>query len=107
MCENDNFLELLAPDIFVAIHISNYTKVPVVGKVLEVNENDFKIHYWQGSYSKPWKQHVLMHKKKSVPWTAVLPQQSIILCGFQLDENFKLPECSRKHLKRWYHEHRK
>lgn len=44
--------------------------------------------------------------RESTPWTDVLPKRSIILCDFELDDNSKLPESSRKYLKRWYREER-
>ena len=88
--------------IFVAVHISNCRKVPVIGKVVELYEDEFKIHYWKGAYSKAWVQNLVKRGKESIPWTDVLPKQSIILCGFELDDECKLPENSRKYLKRWY-----
>ena len=86
------------------MHISNCRKVPVIGKVVELYEDDFKIHYWKGVYSKAWVQNLVKRGKESIPWTDVLPKQSIILCGFELNDECKIPENSRKYLKRWHRE---
>ena len=40
----DNCLEKIEVGTFVAVHLANYEKVPVIGKVLEVSENMVKIH---------------------------------------------------------------
>ena len=39
---------------FVAVHLVNYDKVPVIGKVLEVSEDMVKIRYWKGSFKGKW-----------------------------------------------------
>ena len=46
----DDCLESIEVGKFVAVHLANYDKVPVIGKVLEVNEDMIKIHYWKGSF---------------------------------------------------------
>ena len=40
----DNCLEKIEVGMFVAVHLANYEKVPVIGKVLEESENMVKIH---------------------------------------------------------------
>ena len=40
----DNCLEKIEEGTFVAVHLANYYKVQVIGKVLEVSENMVKIH---------------------------------------------------------------
>ncbi|CAB4023645.1 Hypothetical predicted protein [Paramuricea clavata] len=81
-------------------------KMPVIGKVVEVLEEEFTIHYWKGSYAKPWEPHLLKNGKEITPWSDVLPKQSIIICDFHLDSENKLLENTRKYLKRWYQEER-
>ena len=44
-------------------------------------------------------------KEGKLPWTDILPKQSIIMCSFKLDESHKLLENTRKFLKRWYRDH--
>ncbi|CAB4023294.1 Hypothetical predicted protein, partial [Paramuricea clavata] len=79
----DDILMALAPGVFVAVYLSNYKKMPVIGKVVEVLEEEFTIHYWKGSYAKPWEPHLLKN-----------------------DSENKLLENTRKYLKRWYREER-
>ena len=49
----------------VAILIKNFKKVPVIGKVLKVEDELFQLHYWEGSYLKPRKPQLLRTKEKS------------------------------------------
>jgi hypothetical protein len=103
----DDILMALAPGVFVAVYLSNYKKMPVIGKVVEVLEEEFTIHYWKGSYAKPWEPHLLKNGREITPWSSdVLPKQSIIICDFHLDSENKLLENTRKYLKRWYQEER-
>ena len=48
----DDCLENIEVGKIVAGHLVNYDKVPVIGKVLEVNEDMVKIHYWKGSFKR-------------------------------------------------------
>ena len=43
----DDCLEKIEVGKFAAVHLANYDKVPVIGKVLEVSESMVKIHYWK------------------------------------------------------------
>ena len=43
----DDCLENIEVGKFAAVHLANYDKVPVIGKVLEVSESMVKIHYWK------------------------------------------------------------
>ena len=81
--------------------------MPVIGKVEEVYENKFKINYWKGGYGKAWEEHLVMRGRLTIPWSDVLPKQSVILCGFELDNDNKHQGNSRKFLKHWYVEERK
>ena len=68
----------------------------------------FKIHYWVGGYSKQWKEHSVVRKGRGiVPWEDTLPKTSVILCGFELDENSKLLQSTRRYLKKCYKEQKK
>ena len=46
----DDCLENIELGKFVAVHLANYDKVPVIGKVLQVNGDNIKIHYWKVSF---------------------------------------------------------
>lgn len=104
--ESDQYLDALQTGVFVAVNISNYNKFPVIGKVTEVNENDFNLEYWQGSYSKSWRPHLVTVNKEKLPWSDKLPKSSVILCNFDLIENGMLQESTRKFLKRWKQQNR-
>ena len=41
----DDCLENIKVKKFVAVRLPNYDKVPVIGKVLELNEDMVKIHH--------------------------------------------------------------
>ena len=99
MTEIDDYLRDLRAGVFVAAHISNYKKFPVIGKVIHAHEREFVIEYWQGSHNKPWYPHLITRSKKNIAWSDTLPKQSTILCDFLLDENGKLQEVTRKFLK--------
>ena len=100
-------MDALCPGVFVAVYISNYKKRPVIGKVVEVGENNFTLNYWKGTYSTPWCPHTVKSRQGEVSWKDTLPKQSIILCAFELDENNKLHENARKFIKHWYREEAK
>ena len=106
--EVDNYLDDLVPGCLVAVLILNSKKNPVVGKVLEIiDDSTFKIHYWKGSYNKPWQPHMVKDGNQQKPWTDVLDKRSIILCAFELDEENKLQGNSRKYLRNWHNEQTK
>ena len=97
-------MQALAPGVFVAVHIINYKKRPVIGWVTEVHENEFEVNYWKGGYNAAWQPHMVRSKEGEIPWSDILPKQSIIICAFELDENNHLFENTRKFTKRWYRE---
>lgn len=93
--------------MLVAVHISNYKKKPVIGKVIEVCDHEIKLHYWKGTYSTAWQPHMVKCNKEIKPWTENLPKHSVIICAFEFDENNKLLENTRRYLKRWYRDQAK
>ena len=50
MLASDDFLDRIEVGSFVAVNLSNYDKIPVIGKVLQINNDTVKIHYWKGSF---------------------------------------------------------
>jgi len=46
----DDVLERLQVGCFVAVYLENYDKAPAIGNVVSVEEDNFQIHYWKGSY---------------------------------------------------------
>jgi hypothetical protein len=82
----------------VAIAQSN-SKPPVIGKVLEVTEDTFKLCYWKGSWRKEW----MPWKVGNELWVSdELPKSSIILVDFQFDSTGKLQSGTKKYLRREY-----
>ena len=98
----DDFLATLQVSCFVALYFANYDKLPCIGKVLAVEEDNFKVHYWKGTYCGKWTpQHV--PRQKSRPWVEILPKSCIVCSSFELTEDNKLIKPStRKFLKERY-----
>ena len=96
----DHCLEEITVGSFVAVHIENYDKVPVIGNVLEVKEDSVRMHYWKGSYKGKWKPQNAPRSQS--PWEDELPKTCIILCFFSLTEGDKLLHSTRKHLQQEY-----
>ena len=85
---------------FVAVHLANYDKMPVIGEVLEVNGDNITIHCWKGSFKgKGSPQDV---PRRWTPWVDELPKTCIILCLFSLTEDNKLLPSTRRHLQDEY-----
>ena len=75
-------------------------KVPVIGQVLEVEEESIKIHYWQGSFKGKWRPQNA--PRTWSPWIDELPKTCIILCSFSLSHDNKLLPATRKYLQQEY-----
>ena len=103
--EVDDPLESLKVGSMVAVLLSNYRKFPVIGEVLAIDGENFQIHYWEGTYLSNWCPHMVRKKgcKEVYPWTDCLPQRSIILSNFVLEDN-KLTRGQRSYLKNKYKE---
>ena len=76
---NDTFVGALIHGVFVAVRLSNHKKVPVIGKVVEVLENEFGIHYLETLLCKIVRTALVKYGRVTVPWTNVLPKHSIIV----------------------------
>ena len=101
--EVDNHLKEMKEGSMVCVLLKNYKKYPVMGKVLEVKDESFKIHYWQGGYRKQWTPHMVYEKRSRVPfpWSDWLPKSCVILSDFILVNN-KLTISQKKYLKDKY-----
>lgn len=97
--DNDNLKESLQKDVFVAVNIENCSKVPVVGKVLEIHGDKFKIQYWKGSWRTRWQPWLLQNGST---WEDELPVACVLLVNFKLDNNGKLPLGTYRYLKEAY-----
>ena len=92
----DACLQNIEVQTFVAVNLSNYNKMPVTAKVLEVNEEKIKIHYWKGTFKGKWSPQNVPRTWN--PWVDELPKDCVILCSFSLQEESKLFPSTRKHL---------
>ena len=70
-----NPLEALSPGVSVAVNIHGYKKVPVLGKVIAVDESSFEIEYWKGSSKTEWKPWKVAGENL---WTDTLPKECIL-----------------------------
>ena len=96
----DDCLEKIEVGKFVAVHLTDYDKVPVIGKVLEVNQDTVKINYWRGSFKGKWSPQDVPRRR--TPWVDELPKTCITLCSVSLTEDNKLFPSNRKHLQDEY-----
>ena len=83
----------------MAVNIRDSKKVPVLGKVIAVEETEFKIEYWKGSWRTEWKPWLLQNGK---PWTNTLPKECILLVDFELDGKNMLASETYKYLRKTY-----
>ena len=53
-----------------------------------MTDNEIKIHYWKGSYNKPWEPNMLRQRQgkscQDEAYTDWLPKACIYYCGFTL-----------------------
>lgn len=73
----------------------------MVGKVIGVEEDTFKIHYWKGGYNKTLEPH---NHHNHQPWTDELPKSCILLCNFELEADRRLGAGTKKYLRERYRE---
>ena len=89
----------------MAVNLSNYKKIPVIGEVKEIENDRFKIHYWKGTFFNKWQPNMIKNKKSIIPWTDWLPMGCILLRRFYFDDKTgKLTRKTRKFLKEKYEE---
>jgi hypothetical protein len=72
--------------------------------VLDVYDQSFKIHYWEGSFQKPW-EPLFLDKSRRQPkktWTQDLPKSCVLLAEFHLDEQSKLQTGTKQYLRKEY-----
>ena len=80
--------------------MSNYDKIPVTGKDLEINNHAVKIHYWKGSFK--GKSSPQNSPRSRTLWMDELPKSFLILCSFSLTDGDRLLPSSRKHFQSEY-----
>lgn len=88
----DDIWEHVVVGGFVAVSLEGYEKLPVIGKVLEKQEEKVVVEYWKGSWNKKWQPWI--HRGK--PWTNELTKNCIYLTGFELLDSKLRPETKRQ-----------
>ena len=89
----------------VAVTCENCELEPLIAKVVQIEEDNIEIEWLEGAYSKPWrnaKQRDPKNHRKVIPWTDVIPNQSIILFAFTLTASNRLRKATIVHLKEQY-----
>ena len=89
----------------VAVTCENCELEPLIAKVVQIEEDSIEIEWLEGAYSKPWrnaKQRDPKNHRKVIPWTDVIPKQSIILFAFTLTSSNRLRKATIVHLKEQY-----
>ena len=76
----------------VAVSLEGYEKLPVIGKVLEKQEEKVAVEYWKGSWNKKWQPWI----HRGTPWTNELTKNCIYLIGFELLGSKLRPETKRQ-----------
>lgn len=51
---DDDSLTSLEVGRFVALYFSKFEKKLVIGKVISIEDNYFKVHYWKRTYLGKW-----------------------------------------------------
>ena len=74
--------------------------MPVIGKVLNVTEHEFDIHYWKGSFIGKWSPQNAPGRR--TPYVNTLPKTCVILCDFSLSDDNELLPSTRQYLKDEY-----
>ena len=69
--------------VFVAVHIKDAKKLPVIGKVTAVDEDMVHIEYMKGSWRTAWQPWKL---RGGQIWSDVLPKACIILVDFAFND---------------------
>ena len=94
-----NFRNSFYNNWYVAVSIENYSKAPVIGKVLEIRDDKFKIQYWKGSWRGKWQPWLLRDENV---WEDELPIACLLLVDFKFDSGGKLQLGTYKYLKETY-----
>ena len=82
----------------VACYLDKYREEePLIGKILEDNDDMLTVNWMSGSYSDPW--HPC--KLRGELWTENIPKASVI-CEVKLTRGSRLVEPVKKRLKRAY-----
>lgn len=100
----NNHQEKIEVGKFVAVHLLDCNEVPVIGKVLAVDDEkvneEVKLHYWKGSFK--GKFSPLNFPRRRVPWINDLPKTCVIMSSFSLTADNRLLPSTRVHLENEY-----
>ena len=88
--------------VLVAVLVDWWKKRPVIGKVLDVSEEQFRIHWWKGRYTTEWFPEFLINGQ---PYTDLMPMSCVVCVGFEFTGKGKnkLSKQMKDTLKNEYH----
>ena len=85
----------------MALFIESYSdEIPQIGEVLEVNNEDILLHWWDGTYWL-WKALAKRRGCASVPWTELV-ERSNVLFEVSLTKSLELPKATQEKLHKAY-----
>ena len=94
-----NPLEALKEGVLVAVNIEGYKKVPVLGRVKSVGNENIELEYLKGTWRTEWRPWKLPN---GTIWSDTLPLGCILLVDFKLNDKSKLSNETYKYLKETY-----
>ena len=89
----------------MAVFCENYSREPVIGRCLQISEENITVAWIEGSYStswKPWKVRDQKNRRKVVDWTDSVPKLSIVFFEFSLTATRHLRKKTIDPLKKEY-----
>ena len=89
----------------VAVIVENCDDELLIGKVLEVFDDDISIVWMQGEYTTTWKtarQIDPRNRRKKIDWTDIIPKASVLLFAFEFTSTNRLRKTTVEHLKKKY-----
>jgi hypothetical protein len=88
--------------MMVALFVIGYSdEIPQIGEVLEVNNEDILLHWWDGTYSGSWRALVKRQGRPSAPWTELV-KKSNVLFEVSLTKSLKLSKATQERLHKAY-----
>ena len=92
----------ISPGMMVACFVADYCdEIPQIGEVLEVNNENIQLHWWDGTYSGSWKALTKKQGRASVPWTEMVTKSSVLF-EVSLTKGLKLSKATQEKLHKAY-----
>ncbi|XP_077864365.1 nipped-B-like protein B [Saccoglossus kowalevskii] len=85
--------------VMVAVFCPEYNELPQIGKVVDVTDDQFKIHWHCGKWNTAWIPHFQRIGRKKTPWEDWQPKESALLWDFHLTARKMLKKTTVEELK--------